>query len=244
MPLTVVILGMHRSGTSWLTRTLQTAGLYLGADLLNADTPLSDNLEGHAEAQEAVLINDRLLELSGGNWKEVPTELRSDEATTSRILHFLETLGGRPVSGWKDPRTTLTFPLWKPHLFDYHLVACFRHPMSVARSLQVRENFSLEQGLHLWTAYNERLLQHGEEEPATHWVDYDASVEDRARTLETLCASLGLRCATLSRQVYNPYLRHHAHSELPNDPRIRQLYERCCACLKGLVGRLRGRPRE
>ena len=51
------------------------------------------------------------------------------------IETFLGGLRAAPVYGWKDPRMTLTLPIWRPHLGSYRLVACFRHPMAVARSL-------------------------------------------------------------------------------------------------------------
>src|SRR5262249_52820288 len=113
----VVVLGMHRSGTSCLTRMLQQAGMFLGSDLM--DVLACSNLEGHAEANEAVRINDRILERGGGAWDRVPATLCGDDDTASRMRAFLLTFDGHPVAGWKDPRTTLTWPLWKPHLPRY-----------------------------------------------------------------------------------------------------------------------------
>jgi hypothetical protein len=215
---------MHRSGTSCLTRMLQRAGMFLGGDLM--DEVACSNLEGHAESQEVVRINDRLLELSGGAWDRVPPTLRGDEQSAEQMRAFLQTLDGHPVAGWKDPRTTLTFPLWKPHLGSYHLVACIRHPLAVARSLQVRDGWPLDKGLALWAAYNERLLQHLATEPDVCWFHFDLPKAELTGQAQALCQRLGLPGFVEVTETFNPYLRHHVSSEPVRNGSIQALYER------------------
>ena len=60
--------------------------------------------------------------------------------------------------GFKDPRTLLTLPGWLEALPHAQLVGSFRNPVSVARSLQTRNGFSIEKGMELWLEYNRRLL--------------------------------------------------------------------------------------
>jgi hypothetical protein len=224
MALTVVILGMHRSGTSCLARILQQAKLYLGPEV--AEPAACANLEGHLEAQEAVRINDRILSLSGGAWDEVPETVRGDDTTVARMNAFLAGLRAHPVAGWKDPRTTITWPLWRPHVHNYRLVVCLRHPVCVARSLQVREGWPLERGLALWTAYNDRLLQHLDNEPQpVSWFDFDAPVEDQAVAIPALCRRLGLEANSNLVQVLNPFLRHHVDVESAPGPHSQAIYE-------------------
>jgi hypothetical protein len=223
MPL-VLILGMHRSGTSFLTKSLHEAGCHLGADLL-ADT-MRDNLEGHWESRQAVEINDHLLQLAGGAWNSIPERLRSDPETDERMAAFVRTLQAHRVAGWKDPRTTITFPLWKPHLPDYRVVAALRHPMSVARSLHVRNGMAIEDGLRLWTVYNERLLGHIAGESDVLWFDFDAPPEQVAASVRRICAALGLTCSERVESLFNPYLRHHARPEAITDPAAAELYRR------------------
>ena len=55
----VLILGMHRSGTSALARVLNLAGLRLSTDLLE---PNQDNPLGYWEAKNIVRINNQLLQ--------------------------------------------------------------------------------------------------------------------------------------------------------------------------------------
>jgi hypothetical protein len=221
----VLVLGMHRGGTSCVAHMLQRAGLFLGDRLMNDVT--SSNLAGHWENLDVVAINDRILDFSGGAWDRVPSCLRLDEEILERMRSFLASLRPHRAAGWKDPRTTLTFPAWKPLLPAYRLVVCLRHPMAVARSLQVREGWELEQGLRLWAAYNELLLSYARGERAVCWFNYDLPEQELARSARALCRQLGLRPATGG--SFNPFLRHHAEVEPPADPHTRALYEELLA---------------
>ncbi len=221
MPL-VVILGMHRSGTSLLTHSLHKAGLHLGKNPLLPNS--YNNLEGFWEAPESLVINDRILELSGGAWNTVPPTLRIDDETTSKMLSFLDGLRIERVAGWKDPRTTITFPVWKPQLSDYRIVAALRHPMDVARSLQVREGWSLDKGLQLWAEYNRRLLQTTDDEQNVLWFDFDQTPDEIGSNIRGICQRLGLDSSTDANQ-FNQFLRHHQTEESIADPSIAELYQ-------------------
>jgi len=227
----VVVLGMHRSGTTCLTRMLQHAGMFLGSDLM--DGVACSNLDGHAEAQEAVRINDRILEISGGTWDRVPATLSGDEETAARMRAFLQTLDGHAVAGWKDPRTTLTWPLWKPQVPAYCLVACVRHPLAGARSLQVRDGWPLAKGLALWAAYNERLVQHIAGEENVYWFHFDLPEAALTDQVQALCRRLGLPDLDGVTDAFNPYLRHHACSEPVDDPDVHRLYDRLVSQANG-----------
>lgn len=227
MSLIVPILGMHRSGTSCLTHLLRQAGLYLGPDLMTETE--GGNLEGHWESREALRINEHVLRLSGGAWDQPPAALQGDEESARWMARFIQDLSVHPVAGWKDPRTVLTFPLWRPHLAAYHVVACFRHPLNVAQSLAVRDGWPLERGLRLWADYVERLLDDVADAPDVFWFDYDAADHHLAARLEVLCRRLGLRFDRSVLATFNPFLRHHRGKEPITDPRIRGLYDTLCS---------------
>jgi hypothetical protein len=223
MSLIITVLGMHRSGTSCLTQLLHRAGMYLGTNLMTDVDRAA--LDGHFESYDAVHINDRILHLSGGAWDRVPPALCGDDEAAMQIATFLERLCQEPISGWKDPRTTLTFPLWKPHLRDYCIVAALRHPRSVAQSLEVRDGIPVEDGLRLWYAYNARLLRYAEQEPRLYWFDYDRSEDDLLGTFQALCGQWSLRFTSDSLEAFNPLLHHHVHSGAVANPRIDRLYD-------------------
>src|SRR5688500_16955298 len=64
----LVVLGMHRSGTSALTRVLSLLGADLPGRLLD---PRPDAVRGYWESADLVAIHDRLLEAAGLAWHEV-----------------------------------------------------------------------------------------------------------------------------------------------------------------------------
>ena len=220
----VVILGMHRSGTSCLTHMLHRAGLYLGDDVMAEEK--SDNLGGHWEANEAMTINELALMLSGGTWNRVPSEIIGNETINARMAAFVAQLATRSLAGWKDPRTTLTFPLWKPHLADYRLVVCLRHPLAVARSLSARQHGTIDEGVALWMAYQRRLLEYLPTEPRVEWFDFDAPRTALLQQVVALCQMLGLEVGDQVLATFNEQLRHQSFVEgaLPAD--AQQMYDR------------------
>ena len=64
----VIVLGMHRSGTSLLTGSLEAAGLYLGE--VNNEAPF--NRKGNKENESIRELNDALLERNGAAWNRPP----------------------------------------------------------------------------------------------------------------------------------------------------------------------------
>src|SRR5215471_2250594 len=64
----LVILGMHRSGTSALTGALAKSGAAPGAHLM---PPTNDNPEGYWECLPVVRLNDEILKRLGSRWDSV-----------------------------------------------------------------------------------------------------------------------------------------------------------------------------
>jgi hypothetical protein len=149
----VVIIGMHRSGTSMLSQALEAAGLFLGWR----------QLPGHQEAQFFLRLNMWVMLQTSAGW-ETPESVRylldrpqAREAVgeylrfalrSPRAVSYLGPLRyGRHRSverleepwGWKDPRTTFTLPLWLDIFPDARIVHVVRHGVDVAESLRVRQ---------------------------------------------------------------------------------------------------------
>ena len=68
----VLVLGMHRSGTSALTRVLNLLGLDAGRDVLMGAS--ESNPTGHWEVERLTSFNDRLLDELGGRWNAPPPD--------------------------------------------------------------------------------------------------------------------------------------------------------------------------
>ncbi len=156
----IFVLGMHRSGTSALARTLALLGCYAG-DV--SDFPAADeaNPRGYWERRDVWRLDEDLLQALGAAWDEVghlnpdlllsalpAADLEAFERRARDVVAGLDE-AGRP---WvvKDPRLCLTFPLWRRVLEAPVCVIIERSPLSVARSLAARDAFPLALGLALW----------------------------------------------------------------------------------------------
>lgn len=153
----VLLLGMHRSGTTLLAKMLAELGMHLGR-----------NLEMHHESIFILDANDWLLQRAHGAWDD-PSPLRyvleRDETSSAlaeemkrRIdsLAFLRRYVGpgrlrafmssEPLLwGWKDPRTTATWPLWLSVFPRARAITVHRNGIDVAASLWRRAAKELTQ---------------------------------------------------------------------------------------------------
>ncbi len=148
----IIILGMHRSGTSILTRMLMECGLFVGWEL-----------DGTQEALFFRRRNEKLINICGGRWdnplplnlilanpsltQEVISSLKRD-ISSFRVFSFLgpklywrrRSLWKMDFSwGWKDPRNAFTLPLWLEIFPKARIIRIVRNGVDVARSLMLRE---------------------------------------------------------------------------------------------------------
>ena len=184
----IVILGMHRSGTSATTRALGLLGASMG--------PLP-NMGKFWENQPMRRVNEELLEAFGGGW-ECPPVLADDWVRSPEARAFLPRarttlaaeFGDAPVMVWKDPRTCITLPLWR-EVFDEEPVVVFihRHPVEVAGSLLARNNLARGHAFAVWERFNADALRNSVGLP-TVAIEYEPLVEDPIGTMNALAASL------------------------------------------------------
>lgn len=219
----VVIAGMHRSGTSYVAQVLNAAGFNLGDDVQKDRA--SDNLCGHWESVSAVTINEQILDDSGGSWCELPDSLFAKLTTRSCIERYLDWVGRGKLPAFKDPRLTITLPVWRDYLQNYRFIGCLRHPVAVAHSLQVRQGWSVARGLGLWLDYNRRLLDTVKTDPTALVFDYDADPKQIDLWFVHCFEQLGLSIRTSALRSWKPLLRHHESNEVISNPEIRDLYD-------------------
>ncbi len=156
--LALVVLGMHRSGTSAMAGCLA----HLGARRPRTEiAPTVNNPRGYCESEPVMVFNDRLLELMGSVWHDwrrldpglISAATRRDLAKDAAVLLAGE-FGDADVIVLKDPRLCRLMPLWEEFLdlagYEARYVLPVRHPLQSALSLRVRNAFSLETGRLLW----------------------------------------------------------------------------------------------
>ncbi len=138
----IIVLGMHRSGTSALAGALASAGFQLPRRLRGS---APSNPKGHFEPDEIVNIHDRLLAALGTNWyglEELPAS-RFASAEASGFAGELVSAIAADYPGsmpfiMKDPRVCRLMPLWRGVLSQCHAKPLFvlpvRNPLDVAIS--------------------------------------------------------------------------------------------------------------
>jgi hypothetical protein len=172
----IAILGMHRSGTSALAGSLRQAGVDLGKVL---DDGFARNPKGLQEPPALLYMHEDLLRANGGSWHEPPAAIEWKPMHLAVRDLFIESRQGRPLWGFKDPRTLLVLDGWRAVLPDLEFTGIFRHPALVASSSHSRNGFPVAKCCAIWTRYNRHLLALHEQRafPLVEFVSEPAAME-------------------------------------------------------------------
>lgn len=150
----ILVLGMHRSGTSAVTGALSLLGSALPQTIMPAN---SDNVRGYFESARVMHFNDAILCTAGSSWddwrrldlREYSAAFQSD---AKRLVD--EEFGQTSLFILKDPRICRFVPFWVSVIVESgyapRAVLPFRSPLEVAHSLNARDGFPIGKGLALW----------------------------------------------------------------------------------------------
>ena len=193
----VVVLGMHRSGTSTIARALKALGIELGDNLI---VPGFDNPKGFWEDFDIVQLNDDVLATLDRAYDTLEP-IYPEQLDLEALLSFKERASTLLIDkmasvhcfGLKDPRMTRLLPFWKPIFdalnLDVRYVIASRHPKSVARSLAQRNHFFDEKGYLLWFEHVLWSLIETQGKPRMI-VDYDQLMENSIHALKQMAILL------------------------------------------------------
>jgi len=197
----VVVLGMHRSGTSAITRGLCTMGVSLGDNLM---PPIKgDNEKGFWEDIDINLLNVEMLHSIRSEWyylaaiKQEEFEVIKQNGFPARAMELIrrKTMNC-DIFGFKDPRISRLIPLWKEVLnhgkFDVSYVVVVRHPMSVVRSLAKRNGFDDEKSYLMWLGHIIHSLS-GTIGCNRIVVDYDRVMQNPEMEMNRIAENLNLK---------------------------------------------------
>lgn len=195
----ILVTGMHRSGTSALTRALNLYGISLPSDLVGANHA---NVDGFWEPSPVVLLHDDLLASLGFTWddiREFPTDWFDTAAAVQyrdRLWNAIQAdLTARGQLLVKDPRLCRLAPLWlrmgREQDVDLSFVIPLRNPIDVAASLAHRNKMPRGKALLLW------LRHFLEAERATRgarrcFIAYEHLMQDWKSTIHTIVSTLDL----------------------------------------------------
>ncbi len=217
----LLILGMHRSGTSAVARAVESFGLSLGDRLLGS---APDNPKGYWEDADGVALNQRILEQCALRWNEARILSAKQLLTTagdSLCASATDLLANR-VACWgswafKDPRTLRTLPIWLHAAgqaqVEIRSLLVLRHPLEICASLATRNQMDSLRAQLMWAAHwlpFLPLLRGG----SMAVVQYDEVLSAPVRVLSRVAEQLGYTVNQESLQQYGKCfldrnLRHH-----------------------------------
>lgn len=157
----VIVLGMHRSGTSAFTGALKIAGFDLGKDIMKAN---EYNVKGYFENNKIVELNDKILGYFNASWDSMfflPENWEEDErlkqSKLDAIQIFNSEFNNKSNIAIKDPRFGILLPFWKSVFESLQIkpnyCVVLRSPIEISLSLENRDHFSIQKSHILWTNY-------------------------------------------------------------------------------------------
>ncbi len=220
----VLVLGMHRSGTSALTRIINLMGFSAPKTLMAATEA---NEAGFWESEVFMDLDERILKACGHKWSS-RKRLQEDAMAVARRTGLLDEVrraladeyGDAPAIVLKDPRISRLMAIYGPALKEagYRIVPvlALRNPVEVAASLTKRDGFDLGKGLGIWLRYtlDSEIATRGM--PRTV-ISFDGLMADWRGTMDRAARQLGEAGPQLSPEslaeidgTLKPGLRHHA----------------------------------
>jgi predicted nucleic acid-binding Zn-ribbon protein len=245
----VLVLGMHRSGTSLCSHLLSALGVDMADDIgVNVG-----NDGGHWERWEIVEFHDRILHLFNRDFYSdpqartlgrfhdfaLPVAWWADPRVTQirrEIVTFLDQRMGDGYFGFKDPRAVRLMPVWHQIFNEVKLapkiVLCLRNPAQVARSLYARDKLDPAVGEYRWLVYLVDFFRYANSYDFCT-VEYEGWFDNPSANLEKLRKFLDLPwqqseadLALVLSDVVDPALRHDdADHREANQPLVRSLHE-------------------
>ncbi|WP_083276861.1 sulfotransferase [Sphingobium phenoxybenzoativorans] len=240
----IVVFGMHRSGTSALTRVLSLHGVGLPAHLLPAN---EKNEKGFWESPKINALNNAMLDQFEQNWSSIndlpPDPMRHEVFSAFKPKarrELYEEFAGAENVLIKDPRICRLADFWLDLLQDtaQRTVNVFtvRNPVEVARSLRSRNEFDLEFSYLLWLRYY-LDAEFSTRANKRAFLDYHTLLDDWRPTLQRICHELDLTLRADEADVreidefLSPNLQHHrveydtALAEMKKFPLVYPAYE-------------------
>jgi hypothetical protein len=195
----ILVLGMHRSGTSSLAGALALLG---GTAPLNLIPPLLENPRGFWESSVLVTLNDEILAAAGSYWEDWrefdPARIDAAARTALQIRAksaLRNEFGDASLPIVKDPRMCRLMPFWSTVFqesnWSVRPVLQLRSPLEVALSLNRRNGIQLSRGCLIWLRHvlDAEVQTRGMRRAVLNWNDF---LDDRRGALERAREQLDL----------------------------------------------------
>jgi len=158
----IIVLGMHRSGTSVMAGLLNIFGVYMGGNLLPAN---KNNSKGFYEHNDILRVNEDILDELGSSWdscEELPVNWNRKNEMIKYKNQIKEIIirdyGRLEIFALKEPRISILLPLYLEVFKELKIKPLFiimkRNEIEIAESLKKGERIQLKHSLDLTKKYN------------------------------------------------------------------------------------------
>lgn len=223
----LLIMGMHRSGSSATSGALRCLGVHLGKRLYAGHQGI--NAKGYFEHSDIADANEEATLALGSCWDDILLKEEGwwrNEALApyaKKIARYIHRdFSGNRLWALKDPRICRLLPWWLQILAGESLRPCFlfviRSPAAVHRSLQLRDGFSKEKSALLWLLHylDAELWSRGHPRA---FVDFDRLLEAPVEEFIRVEREVGLafpvsptKAASCLDEFLSGDLRHHTNA--------------------------------
>lgn len=217
----LLVLGMHRSGTSALTRVLSLMGADLPKQLIEPD---SSNETGYWESIVLQRYHDHVLNELDSSWSDWRS-VQMDQLSPARVAEIrshieqivLEEYGTSQLIVIKEPRICRFSGFFSDILenlgIEVRVVLPFRNPLEVCDSLERRNDFLRSDTVLLWLRHvlEAERASRGQKR---HILTYENLLSDPAKEIKAISKSLSLGWSLKDRQVKGSQIRDYLSDEL------------------------------
>lgn len=230
----LLVLGMHRSGTSALTRVLNIMGARLPAETMGAGV---SNPTGHWEPSRLTAYHDRFLAEFGSVWHDWrPLKItqmlmsRRHQVKTDILNLVQQEYGNAKFFVIKDPRISRFAPLFIDALTDGGIevvpIIVFRNPLEVSASLMQRqadwpETYGITNATLLWLTHC-LAAEKATRSMKRAFISYTSLMENWEDAVASISNNAGIafpvspsEARPIVEHFLTPSLRHHENQ--PND---------------------------
>ena len=218
----VVILGMHRSGTSLITKSMELVGFSFGNKLM---PNREDNPKGFFEDMDVVALNDELLLEASSTWDSPRLSMTGEPIKVARLTKKARRLITSKFKDCdklviKDPRMCVLMPFWHRQFdaldINVRYVTVHRNPLDVASSLERRNGLTTRHGLLIDYLYTRALVRF--QKGNMFVVDYARFMSDPATEVSRIATYLDEAVDAKALKHFlddfvDPSLKHFGHSE-------------------------------
>ncbi|MEK0182304.1 sulfotransferase family protein, partial [Microcoleus anatoxicus] len=206
----LIIASMHRSGSSLTAAILQSAGVYIGRELLS---PNVGNIKGHYENLDFYHFHMAILESQGINsagWT-LQEKIDVEDRFVEKAKALIKKNSLSQIWGWKEPRTTLFLDFWAELLPEAKFILIYRYPWEVIDSLYRRGDHIFQSqpdmAIKIWLHYNQKILNCYHRFPdRCHLASMNNIIGATDKYIESINQKLQTNLIDSSANIYEPPL--------------------------------------